>query len=84
MKNKLHISQVTHKTAQILAHIDMVDDRYHNNIKNTAKAILDNPCAGNSWSYVAQYASGNCIWEFLGKSVIVNSETGQVSKFNSI
>jgi len=79
MTNKLHISQIEHKTAQTLAHSNMVDDSYHNDIKRTAQFILDNPCAGNSWTYVTQYSSGNCVWELFGKRVIVDCKTGKVS-----
>ena len=75
----LHISQIEHKTIEVLANADMIQDWYHDNIKKTARILLDNPVAGNSWEYVTQYSNGSCLYKLFEHTIIVNPKTGKLS-----
>jgi len=75
---KIRINQVEHKTAQVLAHCDFVEEWYHDNIKQAAQVILDHPMLGNSWTYVTQYSSGNSVWRLGDKTILVDPMTKKV------
>jgi len=58
--NTKHISEITHKTAGRIAGQTLVDDTYHNNIKNAANYLVVGGM--DDYVYQTQFTRGTTVW----------------------
>lgn len=69
-----HISEISPKTAGVLALADLDGDWYHENIKRAAGIIIHSGYS-HDFEYVTQYGSGSTLWERKGYGNPIKIET---------
>jgi hypothetical protein len=66
----LRIKDITEKFASNLSQANLIDDNYHNNIKQAARCLVEYD-QSQQWSYVKQLANGVTLWKSMAFGQLV-------------
>ncbi len=72
-----HISQVTSKRAEDLAHEELEPDTYHQDIWKGSRALLDRGLG--DYTYLSQWSGGTTLWVSPDRSETVKVQRGRVA-----